>query len=196
MDLQKKIILITRTRLIKLLTSVVITILIVGLVFGCSNPESIKKQNEVNDYTKRLEEWSAYFNKVTGLILEGDKTNRNIIENFEMAGNNDEKIPYAKILLYNYQDQYNKALDIKVPDSATEVHSHYLESLKQNIEASSCVINHDSSGYNEAAHKAFDELTEGMNEMMTIWENFDKEAEGLGLPKPSGFPETSPSITN
>jgi hypothetical protein len=178
-----------------IIAAVAIAILIVGLVFGCSSPESIKKQNAINDYTQRLNEWSTYFNKVAGLALEGDKTNRNILENFEKAETNAEKIPYAKILLYNYQDQYNKALDIKVPDIAKEANSHYLESLKQNIEVSYCVINNDSSGYDEAAHKAFGEYTEAMNEMLTIWENFDKEAEGLGLPKPSGFPETSPNTT-
>jgi len=152
------------------------------LALGCVNTEEQKK---VNDYTKRLEEWNTYFTEVMDLILEGDEVNRNLIENFEMAKNNDQQIPYAKILLINYQIEYEEALKIKVPDIVKEEHKHFLEYLTQNIKAPSCVIDYDPSGYNEAASRAFDEYTEFFNEIIIIWEDFDKEAEELGLPIPS-----------
>lgn len=152
------------------------------LLTGCGS-------QEVADYNKRLNAWNNYFTQVADLSVKADETNRNLIENFELAIDNTDKIPYAKMLLYNYQEQYNNASEIQVPNIAIEVHKHYIDYLKQNIEACSCIINDDSSGYEKAARKAFEEYTESFNKMIKIWEDFDKEAEKLNLPKPSGIPE-------
>lgn len=138
----------------------------------------------VADYQTRLAEYITFYGKCYNLRSKYNDIIKSPNESFNNSKTVDEQISYARKLLDIYQKCHKELVGIKAPNCAKEAYNYFLESINQEGIAMSCVFDSDVSGHDEAIGKAITEDTKFINEMKRISEDFNKEAEELGLQKP------------
>jgi hypothetical protein len=153
--------------------------------------KNIEENNEeIDDYNNRLNEYTIFVTSIYELDDKYLDEEKNLSNKFNNSNEISKAVVYAELLVELYEDWYGDISEVKVPDFMEKVYGYILEYIS-NRKLWNEYYSRNAENNTGDANKLLEyeneqrlSYTKMQKEYEIVMDDFNEEAESLGLPLP------------
>ena len=153
--------------------------------------KNIEENNEeIDDYNNRLNEYTIFVTSIYELDDKYLDEEKNLSNKFNNSNEISKAVVYAELLVELYEDWYGDISEVKVPDFIEKVYGYILEYIS-NRKLWNEYYSRNAENNTGDANKLLEyeneqrlSYTKMQKEYEIVMDDFNEEAESLGLPLP------------